>query len=456
MEATHDFLLALGLDEQADERAIRRAYAKRLKGIDQAQDAAGFQALRDAYETAMDWAQYRQYEHSGQEESAPGEHEPTHAVHAELPPAHSGTVALDSAGTATVAQEAAADPVAPVEEPAEALSEAERALDAVWERYLADVNALAAREQLADVDAWEAVLRTRLADAELINIDARLQFEWRIVSILGNGWRPGHETLFPAAINVFGWDRERRALAQFGYYGNLLNQAIDERTVFFAQEITMRSVQQRITMLLRREKQADTLEIVQSMRELRSMQARFPALLFLVTNPDNVAHWDATWAAHDPDQPRVFSPREKAARWFLRIVLVAFAFKFLHFMYELDSPLVPAEPAADAAHQEAGRGEPPTHAQLLEHLAPLAYQLPGNAPPGNYMVKLGVSLDEDGKVKTVTTLTQTALPGFDEAVAAAIWAAKPFPATTARFFFVDMTAHIAPPAKGKQSGTKAL
>ncbi|MGH8036295.1 MAG: J domain-containing protein [Stenotrophomonas sp.] len=49
----------LELEPDADERAIKRAYAKRLRSTRPDEDPAGFQQLHEAYQAALDWAQYR-------------------------------------------------------------------------------------------------------------------------------------------------------------------------------------------------------------------------------------------------------------------------------------------------------------------------------------------------------------------------------------------------------------
>lgn len=51
------FQRRLSLEDDADARAVRRAYARELKLIDQETDAAGFQRLREAYEAALQWVE---------------------------------------------------------------------------------------------------------------------------------------------------------------------------------------------------------------------------------------------------------------------------------------------------------------------------------------------------------------------------------------------------------------
>jgi hypothetical protein len=48
----------LGVEPGADEKTVRRAYAARLKAIDQMTEPEAFQALRHAYEVMLAHARY--------------------------------------------------------------------------------------------------------------------------------------------------------------------------------------------------------------------------------------------------------------------------------------------------------------------------------------------------------------------------------------------------------------
>ena len=52
---TLDFLAALGIDAQATDRDVRRAYARLLKVIDHETEVDAFHALREHYQSALQW-----------------------------------------------------------------------------------------------------------------------------------------------------------------------------------------------------------------------------------------------------------------------------------------------------------------------------------------------------------------------------------------------------------------
>lgn len=63
----------LELDEDADERAVKRAYAKRLRTTRPDEDPAGFQQLHEAYQAALAYAKYRAQWDEDEDEQDDGE-----------------------------------------------------------------------------------------------------------------------------------------------------------------------------------------------------------------------------------------------------------------------------------------------------------------------------------------------------------------------------------------------
>ncbi|WP_082493792.1 TonB C-terminal domain-containing protein [Massilia sp. Leaf139] len=70
------------------------------------------------------------------------------------------------------------------------------------------------------------------------------------------------------------------------------------------------------------------------------------------------------------------------------------------------------------------------------------YDSPPDTRPGDYTVAFEVFLDADGKVIGMNTLDNALLPGYKDAVAAALRRARPFPPETARIFEFRLTLRI--------------
>ena len=209
-EPTPYFLLRLDLGPDTDARAIRRAYARELKLIDQEADLPAFQTLRECYEVALRWAAYQAQRQ--QDETAPPDLVPE-------------TVPVDPDALALV----------------------------VYQRFLAAHGKLATGSIMDDVSLWEAELRLRLADDELINLTARATFEARVAHLLAGPWQAANGPLFSAAASVFDWNEDRRRLRQFGYAGAFLNQALEERKLFDAQAVADLAYQRKILARLPRQ-----------------------------------------------------------------------------------------------------------------------------------------------------------------------------------------------------------
>jgi len=175
-------LAALGLPQDADERAVRQAYAQRLKQIDQATELPAFQALREAYEAALTAVR------------------PTGA---EAP-----TVQPSAQTLASALDEQALD---------------HAALDAFEERLEHGLK--------NGQDAAQA-LRQAL---DRLSLTWSSRFEVDIAQRLIGGWRLGHEFLFEAARDVFGWDSSFSGLRRLGEVGDVLQAAMAEEASFNSQ-----------------------------------------------------------------------------------------------------------------------------------------------------------------------------------------------------------------------------
>ncbi|RZL40199.1 MAG: hypothetical protein EOP35_01500 [Rubrivivax sp.] len=264
----------LGLTGDPDARAVRQAYARQLKQIDQATEIAAFQALREDYELALTAVQRL---------AAPSrKSDHTCVTTASLPPATDPDL-LDSAKLA--------------------------------EATFAEL----AQELATGIDspaAASAVLKEALQ--RLVSLEAGKRFEQRLADLLAQGWQPGHEFLLEAASAAFGWTDDHGHLRALGGSGWLLQEALIEQQAFLDQP---EGVLHRQRNLVRRLRDATPpsrtlLRDEQSMVTL--LVRRFPNWLGIVTSMENVERWlggpDALQAARESAQPAL--PVEAGERRF--------------------------------------------------------------------------------------------------------------------------------------------
>ncbi|MBD8655148.1 TonB C-terminal domain-containing protein [Oxalobacteraceae sp. CFBP 13730] len=415
MAATFAFLDALGLDQEARERDIRSAYARRLKTIDQEHDAQGFQDLRAVYEEALAWAAWKK-----REAGAPPE-----AATAMTPPAAADTVPET--------------PGAP--EPVDAVDP--RALgEAAFGRLATEMEDLLAQPAQNNPDPYEALLRRRLDDDDLINIDARIVFEAIVATVLAHGWRPGHENLFEAALTVFGWDADPQRLLVFGHAGLVLDRALAERRLFATQPPARQAAMRRAARALRDAGAPTVQRLRNDMRIVETMVARFPHMMRILVSFDDVEQWRSAYQAHFGAQPGAafdiddeiavqVEPRSLATRLWVIARNVALTIVTALLLYAVFKPTDPA-PATPAVSQQV----------LDAHVPPLRYQPSPGTKPGVLDTRVRVFLDADRRVSQTRNVSTSGEPGFDEAVAEALRNATPFPPKTPAEFEVSYTATI--------------
>jgi len=269
------FLERFALDLGADERAIRRAYARELKLIDQEHDAERFQALRRCYDIALHWATTHA-EHAGAaDEQAEPERDGAQAGDGQEPP------------------DAQSDPQA--EHPAAQIRAMEAAIEAASDtvvgEFLEEFYALAASVAVVQIETARAMLQRHLGDPRMEALGSRDIAEARIAALLVEGWRRGHEVLLPTAMMEFGWHEDPRRLEQLGRPGAILNEALGEREHFFAQDFTQMELQRRLIDALRSEKRPSDTDLVRYADVVAGMELRYPNWFHVILASNKVKQW---------------------------------------------------------------------------------------------------------------------------------------------------------------------
>jgi hypothetical protein len=162
---------------------------------------------------------------------------------------------------------------------------------AAFARLASDLEALATQPAQDNGQPWKDALRRRLDDDDLINIDARIVFEAIVATVLAHGWRPGHESLFVAALEVFGWDADPRRLLAFGHAGPVLDRALAERRLFATQPPPQQAAMRRAARALRDTAAPTEQRLRSDMRTVETMMARFPYMMRIIVSLENVEHW---------------------------------------------------------------------------------------------------------------------------------------------------------------------
>jgi hypothetical protein len=260
------FLVRFGLPADADANAIRRAYARELKLIDQASQAVQFQQLREAYEAALYWAGRG---------AGPG-----------------------------ICQSAA--PESPASQ--------------VYEQFLTACVPLRQKERLRDLPAWEDVLRRHLADPGLLDLSASLNFETKIAASLAAGWTSGNETLFLVAASVFEWESDSRRVQQLGTAGIVIAQTLEQQYLFDCQDEAAYKVSRSVLVGLRLNVPPLNMRLRMEMAHLESMLQYFPELIAVTAGTENVERWRALYGELRPPatpesvQPIAFAQHRTVSR----------------------------------------------------------------------------------------------------------------------------------------------
>ena len=399
------FLTFLGVPFDADERAIRRAYATLLKQIDQASEADKFQQLREAYEAALAWV--REDEHPA------------------VPP-------VPQYGPAAV-------PVQ-LKMPGEVSSRdaATRAL----RDFLAEVEAYRRAGPLAMEDLVDA-LHAALESEALVGLDARQLFESELARRLAQGWQPGHEMLFPTVWLVLGWRENRNRLQGLGPVAAFLELAIEQEVISERRSFDDIVMQREVLAQLRTTDLPGEQDMRRAFPYFEELVYYMPQWLAVVAPREQVARWREHYTNVLGCEPgssfvKVPAPVVPFDLWKrITIPLIILGLTLLLFVStgvkSPDSGLSIAEVNRQMEQAVAVGPHVPPPAPLSAELPEdfrqqiyghIHYKRIGTLTRG---VTFEVALGRNGRIVMLRKLDSSQDEGFDAAVAQALMASQPFP-----------------------------
>lgn len=308
------FITRLGLDANADERAIKKAYARELKLIDQEKDLAGFQALRESFEQAKSWAQMR-LQHA---QSMLAEREETIcAVEDELPGASNPTSVDAPDSTFLSMPEPIVLPVSQIAAPtppSDMLREQEMEGEAAFSEFLEAIAGVSPTHKAQAVKAMHEQMEVSLNQPCMVSIAARTIFEHCVADYLARGWQPGNEVLFNVATTSFQWDSDAKRLEGIPHSGRIINAALENKAALLQLPESESSDMIDVLQRLRYGPEANAQDIVVHMYALEAMERRFPSLLHIVANPDAAEQWHEL-AIKVPSKKRKVKGSKTSSSW---------------------------------------------------------------------------------------------------------------------------------------------
>lgn len=197
----------LGINIDADERTIRRAYAVRLKKIDQLQEPEAFARLRAAYERLL------------ARDSAPHSERRVLPVPQPYDPSRIDTPPPEPRAATAQGPDASTQRAA-----AMAQEVGERLIEGFMAQYLMIIPT----PKSDRATQATALLESFLQDPELLDFNVLHAFEFALLRRIFGQWRLGHDDLLQAGDACFAWAADVRRLENFGYYGVLAAKAVEQ------------------------------------------------------------------------------------------------------------------------------------------------------------------------------------------------------------------------------------